>query len=377
MRFVAEIITELTVLVFNILIFTKLTTLKKECVATKAVMYGGSALFLGLFTYSVCANILAEALASFVLVTLPTFILFYALSAYKDYRFFVTFCFLDTVTLILTFFARAIKIWFGELAGIAAYVVLCIIMGVVYFVGAPWFRQYRDLIRNVHKGWAAMAISTLLVYLLLIFAASYPVPMIERPEYLVVYALMSVTILSVYVVFVLCLAQKKALADMNEELVNEKKWHDMAYVDAVTGLKNRLAYIRRFNAIERENDTTKTTYAIMLDIDNFKKINDTFGHHTGDMVLKKSAEFLLSVFDDRRFEVFRIGGDEFAVIAIDVSKVCLEQRIAQIYNPSVDLICDFSCGFAEVDFSKKNAMENAFILADQLMYQQKKEKKRD
>ena len=368
------IIAELVVLVFNILIFTRLTTLKKNNFTTKLIMYGGSAFFLLLFAYVVYAKILPESFASFVLVTLPTFTLYFLLSKYKDFRFFVTFCFLDTVTLIFTFFARAIEVWLGALPGVIAYVLLCVLMATILCVGTSWFRKYRELTRNIRKGWGAMAISTSLIYLLLIFAAAYPVPMIQRPDFLVVYAFMSVTILSCYAVFLSFLAQKAALADLNEELINEKKWHNIAYIDSLTGLKNRAAYMERSNNIERNSDHTKQIYAIMLDIDKFKTINDTFGHHIGDAVLKKAAEFLLSIFNDDHYSVFRIGGDEFAIIAEDVTQQTIAEKVQQLCHPNVDLKCDFSCGYSLVDFGRKNAMENAFIDADLLMYKHKESK---
>ena len=114
--------------------------------------------------------------------------------------------------------------------------------------------------------------------------------------------------------------------------------------------------------------------ALMLDIDNFKSINDTFGHHIGDTVLKKAAAYLLSVFNDEHYRVFRIGGDEFAVIAVDVSRKTLDEKVQQVCNPKEDLKCSFSCGYSLVDFERKNAMENAFIDADLLMYKQKESK---
>ena len=369
------IIAELVVLIFNILIFTRLTILKKDCIAIKLIMYCGIALILCVFALVVYWQLLPESLASFVLVTLPTFILFFLLSKYKDFRFFVTFCFLDTVTLIFTFFAQAINIWFGDVAGIIAYIVLCVLAATVYFIGTPWFCKYRELTRNVHKGWGTAAISTLLIYLLLIFAASYPTPMVQRPDFLVVYAFMSVTILSFYVVFLFFLTQKRELADLNAALINEKKWHTIAYIDTVTGLKNRMAYIERSNTIARESDAAKEIYAIMLDIDKFKEINDTFGHHAGDVILKRAADFLLSVFSDSHYELFRIGGDEFAVIAIDITSSMLDQKINQICHPECDLKCSISCGYSLVDFTKKNAMENAFIEADMQMYRHKETKK--
>ena len=370
-----SVIAELTVLIFNILIFVKLTVLKKDCFVTKLALYGGSALSLAAFAVAVYTQLLPETLASFAFVTLPTFILFFILSKYKDFRFFVTFCFLDTVTLILTFFARAMNIWFGDVAGMIGYVILCVLMAVIYITGRPWFSAYRELLKNVRRGWATMAVSILLVYLLLIFSSSYPVPMIQRPEYLVVYAFMSVTILSFYVVFVCSLIQKKELADLNENLTNEKKWHKIAYIDSITGLKNRMAYIERSNIIERKSDTSKEIYAIIFDIDKFKEINDTFGHHAGDVILKRAADFLLSVFSDSHYELFRIGGDEFAVIAIDITSSILDEKISQICHPECNLKCSISCGYSLVDFTKKNAMENAFIEADMQMYRHKETKK--
>ena len=89
------IITEIIVLIFNILIYMQVTVPKKNDLMTKLIMYIGSALILSVFF--VCTYFLRfpEALASFVFVTLPSFILFFALSKFKDFRFFVTFCFLE------------------------------------------------------------------------------------------------------------------------------------------------------------------------------------------------------------------------------------------------------------------------------------------
>ena len=140
------IISEIFVLVFNILIYMQVTVPRNNGIITKLIMYVGSTLILSVFF--VCTYFLRfpEALASFVFVTLPSFILFFALSKYKDFRFFVTFCFLDTATLIITFFARFVDIEFGHVAGSVASIIVIALMLVLYIKGKPFFKKYTELL---------------------------------------------------------------------------------------------------------------------------------------------------------------------------------------------------------------------------------------
>lgn len=94
--------------------------------------------------------------------------------------------------------------------------------------------------------------------------------------------------------------------------------------DAGTGLLNKRA-ISEF-AIEKINNYDKTLYLIMMDIDDFKKINDTYGHLFGDEVLNKVAEIILSVLSSRG-TVGRFGGDEFLII---IENVCDETDLRRI-----------------------------------------------
>ena len=203
------IISEIIVLIFNILIYMQVTVPKKNDLMTKLIMYTGSAVILSVFF--VCTYFLRfpEALASFVFVTLPSFILFFALSKFKDFRFFVTFCFLDTTTLIITFFSRFVDIKFGHVFGSVASLLVIAFMLVIYIKGKPFFKIYRDLLKNIKNGWGSMSLATLMIYFLLVFSATYPVPLIERPEYLVPYMALSVTILTVYTFFIISFIQKK------------------------------------------------------------------------------------------------------------------------------------------------------------------------
>ena len=81
-----------------------------------------------------------------------------------------------------------------------------------------------------------------------------------------------------------------------------------------------MAFIEKINDLEREKCKKSSIYAIMIDIDNFKQINDSFGHSFGDKTLQQTANYLLHVFPKQQYTVFRIGGDEFAVIAINLSE---------------------------------------------------------
>jgi hypothetical protein len=82
-------------------------------------------------------------------------------------------------------------------------------MLVLYIKGKPFFKKYTELLKNVKDGWASMAFATFMIYFLLIFSATYPMPLIQRTEYLLSYAALSVTLLTVYVVFIISLIQRK------------------------------------------------------------------------------------------------------------------------------------------------------------------------
>ena len=92
-----------------------------------------------------------------------------------------------------------------------------------------------------------------------------------------------------------------------------RKFEELAEIDDLTGLLRRKAFFRRWEAIlaacERMNEDCGV---ILIDIDHFKKVNDTWGHPTGDEVLKKVAGLLKS-FESPNVVVSRLGGEEFAI----------------------------------------------------------------
>lgn len=109
---------------------------------------------------------------------------------------------------------------------------------------------------------------------------------------------------------------ENTLREKNAELTHQ------ALHDPLTGIMNRRGLWRFVDDTTRRHDTTRKA-VLMIDIDNFKLINDTYGHDAGDAVLRVVAAALVDSLrkDDR---CFRVGGDEFMVITTLVKRDVLE-----------------------------------------------------
>ncbi|TIR35602.1 MAG: bifunctional diguanylate cyclase/phosphodiesterase [Mesorhizobium sp.] len=96
-----------------------------------------------------------------------------------------------------------------------------------------------------------------------------------------------------------------------------KKLEFLAWRDATTGLKNRAwMSANRDVVLDRARLAGKQLRLFLIDLDHFKNVNDTFGHHIGDLLLKAVAEILQSVERPDEVVAIRLGGDEFAIMAI-------------------------------------------------------------
>jgi diguanylate cyclase (GGDEF)-like protein/PAS domain S-box-containing protein len=102
--------------------------------------------------------------------------------------------------------------------------------------------------------------------------------------------------------------------DVTERKAFEKQLTQQAFYDALTGLPNRVLLQDRLNqALARAGRNVASVGLLFLDIDNFKQINDSLGHHVGDAFLKEAANRLRAcVREDQT--VSRLGGDEFVVL---------------------------------------------------------------
>ena len=132
-------------------------------------------------------------------------------------------------------------------------------------------------------------------------------------------------------------AKVAALTRLNDMLFNKLREQEsehlhiqhMAYFDALTGLPNRHLLDDRFHAAAAYADRHGSQIALLfLDLDQFKPINDHFGHAHGDHLLKIVAERLLGCL--RAIDtVCRFGGDEFVVLSPDLDGAAGAARVAQ------------------------------------------------
>jgi two-component system cell cycle response regulator len=173
--------------------------------------------------------------------------------------------------------------------------------------------------------------------------------------------------------------QMRSLA--SELAVNNRRLQHTAMTDALTGLQNRRF---AFEHLEQEWATAvrqgSALSCIVIDVDHFKTINDTYGHDAGDTVLRHLASVLR---DTVRLPdaVCRIGGEEFLVICpntalADAFKAA--ERVRAAVNSSVvklngvSVKCTVSLGAAAVDTTVGSANE-LFCKADQAVYRAKRE----
>ncbi len=108
----------------------------------------------------------------------------------------------------------------------------------------------------------------------------------------------------------------------NNQCDETKKWKTRALVDPLTNILNRNAYNLTMEQTIRDFKRYKSPTSIMVaDIDNFKRLNDRYGHLTGDNVLRSVAESINNTLRASDF-VFRYGGEEFVIL---LKKITLDQ----------------------------------------------------
>ncbi|GJK09454.1 cyclic di-GMP phosphodiesterase [Enterobacter cloacae] len=116
--------------------------------------------------------------------------------------------------------------------------------------------------------------------------------------------------------------------DITEERRAQERLRVLANTDTITGLPNRNAIHELISdAITSRGETQLGV--VYLDLDNFKKVNDAYGHMFGDQLLQAVALAILSCLDDGQ-TLARLGGDEFIVMATDTSQGALEAMASRI-----------------------------------------------
>ncbi|MGN0667538.1 MAG: diguanylate cyclase domain-containing protein [Huintestinicola sp.] len=160
-----------------------------------------------------------------------------------------------------------------------------------------------------------------------------------------------------------------AVQDITEQKIREEWMQYKMEHDELTGALNRTA----FNRVTKLLEASVIPFSlVLLDIDKFKSINDTYGHDVGDQVLSR----LVSVLDDEMRavdKVFRLGGDEFAVIMNRVTAAqagfvkSIIKKINDTIMPGIDGLPPFSIS-AGVTFSVLGYNETVYHNADKALY---------
>lgn len=146
--------------------------------------------------------------------------------------------------------------------------------------------------------------------------------------------------------------------------------------DGLTGLYNKGKFMELKRTLFQRQDAIAV---FNMDVNDLKRINDTYGHEAGDKLIQKAAESLKRI-ETRNVMPFRVGGDEFIVVAIQVTYQEAEQirrdweAGLKALNQAEDGIdCVIACGFA---FGEKGYdLEELLAQADRLMYEDKKARK--
>jgi diguanylate cyclase (GGDEF)-like protein/PAS domain S-box-containing protein len=118
--------------------------------------------------------------------------------------------------------------------------------------------------------------------------------------------------------------------DVTDRKAREVELARQANADPLTGLANRRAFLRRLDSVVSHVDPAHPSGALVYaDLNDFKDVNDSFGHAVGDLVLKEAAARLVA--ETRSGDVVtRIGGDEFAIVAVGLDAQHAENLLARV-----------------------------------------------
>ncbi|RUO20419.1 GGDEF domain-containing protein [Aliidiomarina iranensis] len=172
---------------------------------------------------------------------------------------------------------------------------------------------------------------------------------------------------------------KQILADLGAMIEQEVKSIQMATLDELTLISNRRGFLNLANyAISMCKRHELPFTFVLFDLNKFKQINDTYGHHEGDYVLKTFARLMLETFRESDV-VGRLGGDEFTLMLSNAGEEQVTTILAD-FAKAVELentsnqkpyTIQYSAGIASFDAENELAIEEMIKLADAAMYEHK------
>ena len=169
------------------------------------------------------------------------------------------------------------------------------------------------------------------------------------------------------------------IADITETKNSQKRMERLAFYDTLTGLANRTLFQERLlHAIEHARRRNASAALMYLDLDQFKRVNDTLGHEAGDQLLKEVAQRLTECVR-KEDTVGRSGGDEFTILLYDittpsdaglVAEKILQRLREPIHISGQPLVVTTSIGVTIIP-SDGNASNEVMKNADLAMYRAK------
>jgi diguanylate cyclase (GGDEF)-like protein/PAS domain S-box-containing protein len=144
--------------------------------------------------------------------------------------------------------------------------------------------------------------------------------------------------------------------DITTEKENQQKIANLAYYDQLTGLANRIQLENELkNTIELSHEKNSYSALLFLDLDRFKLLNDSYGHHMGDRLLETIAQRLKQINnDDSAITIARFGGDEFVIVlpfidAVQTSAFAIAQKYADRVITEVTRVLNLTSTIQDID----------------------------
>jgi len=226
------------------------------------------------------------------------------------------------------------------------------------------------------KGTVSALIQTIIYYAIICYISEQPNPL-DWERLLIRYIHFIFTTIMMY----------ELSKQVNESTIKAYMAQLEARLDPLTKLPNRLMLTDYFESLRQKYLATKEPFAIvMIDIDNFKHINDTYGHPTGDKVLENMAKILKKHITYKDF-VCRFGGEEFLMLFDKCDKDTILERViplkkeidtyhfdgidvtvsigVSIYNAKLTMIENITCADQAL-YAIKNTGKNKILLYDDM-----------
>lgn len=174
------------------------------------------------------------------------------------------------------------------------------------------------------------------------------------------------------------------LIDVTADIQEKQRIAKERDTDALTGLYNRGAFYRRMELLFESPEQLKNAIMVMIDLDQLKKVNDSYGHADGDRYLLALSEFLHACARGDKIAA-RMGGDEFLLFAYGNEEGAEERKLIEellafcgshkvVMENGEEIMLEFSMGWALYPKEETDYQE-LIKLADKRMYEDKKQRK--